>query len=65
LQIIIGHMGEATSFMLPRFDATLTPGGAPRACALACQSSGHATLRPAVAVVITIRFQRARSAGVG
>jgi uncharacterized protein len=25
LQIIIGHMGEATSFMLPRFDATLTP----------------------------------------
>jgi len=23
LQIIIGHMGEATSFMLPRFDATL------------------------------------------
>jgi hypothetical protein len=26
LQIIIGHMGEATSFMLPRFDATLTPG---------------------------------------
>jgi predicted TIM-barrel fold metal-dependent hydrolase len=25
LQVIIGHMGEATSFMLPRFDATLTP----------------------------------------
>jgi predicted TIM-barrel fold metal-dependent hydrolase len=25
LQIIIGHMGEATSFMLPRFDATLKP----------------------------------------
>jgi predicted TIM-barrel fold metal-dependent hydrolase len=25
LQMIIGHMGEATSFMLPRFDATLTP----------------------------------------
>jgi predicted TIM-barrel fold metal-dependent hydrolase len=25
LQIVIGHMGEATSFMLPRFDATLTP----------------------------------------
>jgi predicted TIM-barrel fold metal-dependent hydrolase len=25
LQFIIGHMGEATSFMLPRFDATLTP----------------------------------------
>jgi predicted TIM-barrel fold metal-dependent hydrolase len=25
LQIIIGHMGEATSFMLPRFDDTLTP----------------------------------------
>ena len=25
LQIIIGHMGEATSFMLPRFDATLRP----------------------------------------
>jgi predicted TIM-barrel fold metal-dependent hydrolase len=25
LQIIIGHMGEATSFMLPRFDATLNP----------------------------------------
>lgn len=25
LQLIIGHMGEATSFMLPRFDATLTP----------------------------------------
>jgi predicted TIM-barrel fold metal-dependent hydrolase len=25
LQIIIGHMGEGTSFMLPRFDATLTP----------------------------------------
>ncbi|OBG27314.1 amidohydrolase family protein [Mycobacterium sp. E3198] len=26
LQLIIGHMGEATSFMLPRFDATLKPG---------------------------------------
>jgi len=25
LQFIIGHMGEATSFMLPRFDATLKP----------------------------------------
>jgi uncharacterized protein len=25
LQIIIGHMGEATSFMLPRLDATLAP----------------------------------------
>jgi uncharacterized protein len=25
LQIIIGHMGESTSFMLPRFDATLKP----------------------------------------
>jgi predicted TIM-barrel fold metal-dependent hydrolase len=25
LQIIIGHMGEATSFMLPRFDATMKP----------------------------------------
>ena len=25
LQIIIGHMGETTSFMLPRFDATLKP----------------------------------------
>jgi predicted TIM-barrel fold metal-dependent hydrolase len=25
LQIVIGHMGEATSFMLPRFDATLKP----------------------------------------
>ena len=25
LQIIIGHMGEGTSFMLPRFDATLKP----------------------------------------
>ena len=25
LQMIIGHMGEATSFMLPRFDATLKP----------------------------------------
>ena len=25
LQIIIGHMGEATSFMLPRVDATLKP----------------------------------------
>ncbi len=25
LQIIIGHMGEATSFMVPRFDATLPP----------------------------------------
>jgi len=25
LQIVIGHMGEATSFMLPRFDATLRP----------------------------------------
>jgi len=25
LQIIIGHMGEATPFMLPRFDATLKP----------------------------------------
>ena len=25
LQVIIGHMGEATSFMLPRFDATLKP----------------------------------------
>ncbi len=25
LQMIVGHMGEATSFMLPRFDATLTP----------------------------------------
>ncbi|WP_066917546.1 amidohydrolase family protein [Mycobacterium interjectum] len=25
LQLIIGHMGEATSFMLPRFDATLKP----------------------------------------
>jgi uncharacterized protein len=25
LQIIIGHMGEATSFMLPRFDDTLKP----------------------------------------
>jgi len=25
LQFIIGHMGEATSFMLPRFDATLRP----------------------------------------
>ncbi len=25
LQIIIGHMGESTSFMLPRFDHTLTP----------------------------------------
>lgn len=25
LQVIIGHMGEATPFMLPRFDATLTP----------------------------------------
>lgn len=25
LQIVIGHMGEATSFMLPRFDETLTP----------------------------------------
>jgi uncharacterized protein len=25
LQIIIGHMGEATSFMLPRFEATLKP----------------------------------------
>lgn len=25
LQFVIGHMGEATSFMLPRFDATLTP----------------------------------------
>jgi predicted TIM-barrel fold metal-dependent hydrolase len=24
LQVIIGHMGEATSFMLPRFDATLS-----------------------------------------
>lgn len=25
LQLVIGHMGEATSFMLPRFDATLKP----------------------------------------
>jgi len=25
LQVIIGHMGEGTSFMLPRFDATLKP----------------------------------------
>jgi predicted TIM-barrel fold metal-dependent hydrolase len=25
LQIVVGHMGEATSFMLPRFDATLKP----------------------------------------
>jgi predicted TIM-barrel fold metal-dependent hydrolase len=25
LQFVIGHMGEATSFMLPRFDATLKP----------------------------------------
>ena len=25
LQFVVGHMGEATSFMLPRFDATLTP----------------------------------------
>ncbi|GBG40396.1 amidohydrolase family protein [Mycobacterium montefiorense] len=25
LQVVIGHMGEATSFMLPRFDATLKP----------------------------------------
>ncbi|WP_096284178.1 amidohydrolase family protein [Mycobacterium ahvazicum] len=25
LQIVIGHMGESTSFMLPRFDATLRP----------------------------------------
>ncbi len=25
LQIVIGHMGEGTSFMLPRFDATLKP----------------------------------------
>jgi hypothetical protein len=25
LQMIIGHMGETTSFMLPRFDATLKP----------------------------------------
>ncbi|WP_118914042.1 amidohydrolase family protein [Mycobacterium shigaense] len=25
LRIIIGHMGEGTSFMLPRFDATLRP----------------------------------------
>ncbi len=25
LRIIIGHMGEATSFMLPRFDATMKP----------------------------------------
>jgi uncharacterized protein len=25
LQIVIGHMGEGTSFMLPRFDATLRP----------------------------------------
>jgi predicted TIM-barrel fold metal-dependent hydrolase len=25
LQMIIGHMGEGTSFMLPRFDATLKP----------------------------------------
>ncbi|SPM33214.1 Predicted metal-dependent hydrolase, TIM-barrel fold [Mycobacterium rhizamassiliense] len=25
LQVIIGHMGEGLSFMLPRFDATLTP----------------------------------------
>jgi predicted TIM-barrel fold metal-dependent hydrolase len=25
LQFIIGHMGQATSFMLPRFDATLKP----------------------------------------
>ncbi|MEE6178724.1 amidohydrolase family protein [Mycobacterium sp. 050134] len=25
LQVIIGHMGEATPFMLPRFDATLSP----------------------------------------
>jgi predicted TIM-barrel fold metal-dependent hydrolase len=25
LQFVIGHMGEATSFMLPRFDATLRP----------------------------------------
>ncbi|CAM3333597.1 amidohydrolase [Mycobacterium intermedium] len=25
LQFIIGHMGEGTSFMLPRFDATLKP----------------------------------------
>lgn len=25
LQFIIGHMGEGTSFMLPRFDATLRP----------------------------------------
>ena len=25
IEIIIGHMGEATSFMLPRFDATLKP----------------------------------------
>jgi predicted TIM-barrel fold metal-dependent hydrolase len=25
LQFIIGHMGEATSFMLPRFDATMKP----------------------------------------
>jgi predicted TIM-barrel fold metal-dependent hydrolase len=24
LQVIVGHMGEATSFMLPRFDATLS-----------------------------------------